>query len=186
MVMSVEVRQAPQPPDVPEETTAVMNVDVAQVMERVEDDLAKAEAELAAAQGRVTELRSVRDGFKLAIERYAATSLPAAKPEPRRIRPEDAEALRAIRNEAAHAENSRISALRQMDAALWALQTIGRPASTREIYEFLAQAGRNDDYEQVRSATTYLRRRELIRRVTDNLWAPTDRAVQHELDLSAP
>src|ERR1700746_3509514 len=45
-------------------------VDVEEVIRRVSADLEVAEAQLRAAEGRVNELRAIRDGLQYALQRY--------------------------------------------------------------------------------------------------------------------
>jgi hypothetical protein len=132
----------------------VINVDVESILKKVEEDLQAAEAQLRAAQGRVDELRNVRDGLRLAVERYGQ---PALFPGDH-----GRDAVRTIIDEWV--------AMSQSEATLAALRDIGRPATTREVYERMAGAGRPENHEQVRSALNYLKRREVARRIDRGLW----------------
>jgi hypothetical protein len=136
-------------------------------MRRVEEDLEVAEAELRAAEGRVQELRTVREGLRIAQERYSdkITGPSAAVP------------LKASGDAAQPAPVSvklngdtdvRIAGFRLVDATMHVLRTVNRPLTTREVYDRMQHAGRHENYEQVRNSLNYLKRVERVKRAGQN------------------
>lgn len=120
-------------------------------------DLEAAEAELRAAQGRVTELSAARAGLEFTMRRYGKA--------PVGVRPTAATASPVNAGQPVTEPPS------QADLCMEALRDFGRPASTQEIREKLDSAGHAYAYEQVRGALGYLhRRKKKIERVGSNLW----------------
>ena len=149
-------------------------MDVEAIIERADEDIAAAEAQVRAEVGRLEEanqrlreaeerlgeLRQLKQGFLQAIERYGSQASPLNTPDP--------ELAQSTQNGTAPHP---LLASTQVDAVLAALKEIGRPASTAEIYEKLKEAGRPEDAEQVRSTVGYLNRRaNRLRRVSRGLW----------------
>lgn len=125
-----------------------MPVDVESIMQRVEEDLAEAQAQLRAAQGRVDELVILRDGFSMAVQRYA----------PRNAAAVTAEILDELASPVANVSVRPRISLGQ--AVQKALEDLGRPASTREVFDQVKRLGRSENYEQVRASLHYLHSRQ--------------------------
>jgi len=158
-------------------------VDIEAIMRRVEADLETAQASLRAAQGRVNELLTVREGLRLAVERYSdeltasgptsLTESPASEEQERTETLTLVPAVTGVGTPGAapsinpSTSNGAGSALpfRQADACMILLEQAGRPLTTREVFERMQKAGRPENHEQVRSALTYLKRVRRIRRV---------------------
>jgi hypothetical protein len=161
----------------------VENVDIEALIKRVEMDLETAQAGLRAAQGRVDELLTVREGLRLAAERYPdAVAANTSEPEPDEMATGDQEpdgtsvsalagsavsdsfATGSLDGRGINGTGSMLH-LRQADACMVVLRTAGRPLTTREVFNRMQQAGRPEEHEQVRSSLTYLKRVKRIRRV---------------------
>jgi hypothetical protein len=135
-------------------------VDVNEIMRRVDEDLAAAEAQLRAAQGRVDELATVRDGLRLAVQRYGSV--------------ESNGPWQRLTESVERGTTRPFSEITQMEACLRILTELGRPATTQEVLDKLRSHGRPENYEQVRGALAYLLRKKRIKRVGPGLWeSPT-------------
>jgi hypothetical protein len=155
-------------------------VDLEKMVAQATTDLEAAEAQLHAAQQRVEELRTIRDGLRLGMERYGSAELGSADvhgtatygvtgasstvtagstrvtvTSARRRRP-------AKRRPAARRPNPEVS---QTELCITALKDFAKPASTTEIRERLNEGGHQYDAEQIRSALAYLLRRERVVRL---------------------
>jgi hypothetical protein len=123
-------------------------VDVEAIMRRVDEDLAEAQAHLRAAQGRVDELTTLRDGFRMAVQRYAPAAAKAVS-----ISDVAGPVTDSVRVEV----RPRVNLGQAVEKTL---EEFGRPASTREVYEQVGRMGRAETYEQVRSSLHYLESRQ--------------------------
>lgn len=129
-------------------------MDVDELIKRASADLEEAEAQLRAAEGRVAELRTIRDGLRFAVQRYGDTkAAPVAAPEP-----------------AAAVRSAATDEVSQTGLVFNALASIGRPAKTKEVHTKVLTAGRDYTFEQVRGALGYLLRKKRIKRVGTALW----------------
>lgn len=149
-----------------------MDVDLETVLARIQADRAEAEAQLRVIQGRLDELTSMEAGVQVAVSasrKYAPAALQATHHEDR-----------------TPTQERRWATLTNMDAAVAALAEIGRPASTREVYEKLRSAGRPEDFEQVRAAFGYLKRKKKIERASAGLWQPPMVTGTRDADVPAP
>ncbi|HEY1914381.1 MAG TPA: hypothetical protein VGH27_02285 [Streptosporangiaceae bacterium] len=179
-------------------------MDVEAIARRVDEDLVAAQEQLRAAQDkvaeaqqRIDELRVLRDGFALAVERYGDTTSGQAEPrrrtaskrQPRRSRrpggPVKSQASReSAGTEAAPAADGVPAPAADSvatpaadgepslaDACLAVLADFGRAATTTEVVAKLAEAGRVVRPELVRSSLGYLERRAgKVKRVGRALW----------------
>jgi hypothetical protein len=149
-------------------------VDVEAIIQRADEDIADAEAQVRAeigrlqeAQQRVTdaekrleELRQLKQGFLQTIERYGKLPTSADTPEHQPVESPGSEQV-----------PHPWLGLTQADAVLAAMAEIGRPATTGEIHDKLKKSGRPEDAEQIRSTVGYLyRRTHRIMRVSRGLW----------------
>jgi hypothetical protein len=133
-------------------------MDVDEMMRRASKDLEEAEAQLAAAEGRVAELKTIRDGLRFALQRYGQTQAAEA------VKPKAEEpTLRPAR--AGKPLDGTIG-----DMVLAVLGDAGRPLATVEVREMINASGRRLNREQVRSALHYLVRKDRISRVGPGLW----------------
>jgi hypothetical protein len=135
-------------------------MDIEAVLRKVDEDLAQAQAELRAAQGRVAELENVRTGLKVAIDRYG---LLQAAPDEGRAEVEHAGVAD---------ERDFYLAGNRMDMILDIVNRAGRPISTEEVTRRFKSMGRAETNEQIRSTLGYLKRVDKIERVGRGLWEP--------------
>jgi hypothetical protein len=175
-------------------------MDLEEMLARATAELEAAEAEYRAAQQRLDDLRTMREGMRLAMERYgpatpenansgaaagqpvngtAQGSEPTAGANVKQTAHGQAHGVLAApkRTAASTRRPKRRTARRQKPAAnqtdicIAALAEFGRAASNAEIRERLSEQGHNFDAEQVRSAFSYLMRRERVVRVQPGVWA---------------
>ena len=154
-------------------------MDLDDMLRRADAELAAAETELQAAQQRVTELRTIQQGVRLALQRYGrgSTVVPAAE---RATPGEDAAAMatsktpQSIREAGSH----RRSEVNQSDLCIETLEEFARPASSADVRERLRQRGHEYDPEQIRATFAYLLRKERVVRVSPGVWAlPSDHST---------
>jgi hypothetical protein len=139
----------------------VIGMDVEILLPKVDADLEAAETQLRAAQGRVDELRRLKESLLYAIRTYGMGQA-ATQVQPRaRVESTDAGTTGTA---------SQWSTLRNMDAAEMALREMGRPADTNEIRRFLEGVGRVLDHQQVKSSLNYLKNRKRVVSVKPGLW----------------
>ena len=131
-------------------------MDLDEMITKAAADLADAEAQFRAAQERMKELETIRDGLTLAKQRYGATSIgvPAARPEA----------------EVASPEGTGPELPAQTDLCLMALREFGRTVTVQEVREKLAAAGHELTRDQVRNALGYLLRKKRIVRPAAGQW----------------
>ncbi len=142
-----------------------MSVELQDLIDRATADLTEAEAALAAAEGRVAELQTIRDGLKYALQRYGQAEVAeAGKPK----------ADRGEAPAAAVVSTEKPLTGSYGDMALAVLREAGRPLSTAEVREAINARGQNLNREQVRGAVHYLVRRDRISRVGPGLWILPD------------
>jgi hypothetical protein len=140
-------------------------MDLDQMIKMAAAELEEAEAQFHAAQERVKQLETIRDGLSYAKERYGR-QLVEPRPGP------------GVDGDGDGGGDGRIGASRGSksvgDLVLDTLAAFGRPASTQEIFDRLTAEGHPlRDKEQVRSAAGYLsRRKKKIARSASNpnLW----------------
>jgi hypothetical protein len=138
-------------------------------------ELESAEADLQAAQQRVDELRTIQEGIRLAKNRYGqaqastqgqtappAGTTPAASPKTA-----GSQARRPRRRSPKRGH----SPVNQSDLCLALLAELGRPVSSTEARNRLAEQGHTYDAEQIRGAFAYLLRKDKIVRVEAGVWA---------------
>jgi hypothetical protein len=137
-------------------------VDTETIIRQVGIDLEAAEAQLGAAQDRVQELRTIREGLRLAAQRYGQVQTP--------VQPVDSGAPDA---------DDALTSISQTDLCYDVLVVkIGRRAATQEIREKANETpGRDLSHEQVRNALGYLLRKKRIKRIAPGLWEPLPRIV---------
>ena len=143
-----------------------MNVD--EMMRRASKDLEEAEAQLAAAEGRVAELKTIRDGLRFAVQRYGQGQAVEAA-EAKMVDP-------VIRVRPVAPKPSGGTSLGGM--VLKVLGDAGRPLSTSEVRESVNALGQQMNKEQARSALHYLLRKERIGRVGPGLWVLPERSAK--------
>jgi len=136
-------------------------VDTETIIGQVDIDLEAAEAQLRAAQDRVQELRTIREGLRLAAQRYGQVQIPA--------QPVDSGAPDA---------DGALTSISQTDRCYNVLAKIGRRATTQEIREKANETPGHDlGHEQVRNALGYLLRKKRIKRIAPGLWEPLPQIV---------
>lgn len=153
-------------------------MDAETMLEGIRGDLQQAQAEqeqadakLRAASGRVDELRAAERVVRAAMERYG--------------RKPDVVLNETTVFEVKSSDQPRWKRLPIMDAARQALVDLGRPATGYEVHDYLVKAGREENYQQVRSALAYAGRKGKIRRVGRGLWE-TKQSATDPRDSSAP
>jgi hypothetical protein len=151
-------------------------VDFEEMFTRATAELDVAETKLQAAQQRVEELRTIRDGMRLAMERYG----PAKPSPPGQDEPEGTKGAstgtkvtagtkrRTVRRRQTGRPAPEVS---QTDLCIVTLTEFGRPTSTTEIRDRLLENGHSYNPEQIRSALAYLLRQNRVERVTNGVWA---------------
>jgi hypothetical protein len=145
-------------------------VEVEAVIQRVEEDLAVAEAAYRAAEGRVRELRAVRDGLMIALERYSdkpSTSVVSVDTDATVVAIADSRQpapVSVFNGDGDNDSDDGIRSMRLKDATIRVLKRTHRPVTTREVYDRMHQAGRPENHEQVRSSLNYLKRVDRVKR----------------------
>ncbi len=135
-------------------------LDTDKIIRQVDLDLEAAESQLRAAQDRVQELRTIRDGLRLAAQRYGSVQI-------------HVQAVYSDDPDAGHPSGDS-----QSDHCFDVLAKIGRRATTQEIREKVNEAsGKTYSHEQIRSALGYLLRKKRIKRAGPGLWEPLPRVV---------
>jgi hypothetical protein len=153
-------------------TGGVMNLD--EMLTRNTADLEAAEAELRTVQQRVDELRTINEGMRLALERYgqAPTTDPAQAGSRDQGRTSTAKAAagaaRRPRRKPTRRSHPQVS---QSELCLGVLREVGRPISSAEVRDHLADQGHDFDAEQIRAAFAYLLRKERVVRVEAGVWS---------------
>src|SRR5215468_902846 len=146
-----------------------MDVDLEAVLARIRADRAEAEAQLSAAQARLDELASMEASVQvaaIAAEKYGQNvPAPTYAGQP-------------------SAQEPGWASLNNKQAALTALKAIGRPASTRAVYNKLRSVGRTEEFDQVRAALGDLKRKGSISKADRGLWQPPV-AIEAEAGISA-
>lgn len=147
-------------------------MDVRAALARAIAELAGAEAELRSAQERVDQLRTIRDGLELAVERYVSDQDGVAAREiERAIRPScAATAAGASENGSTASPLAQSESGSPMEISYDALETLSGPASTDEVHSKAVESGHPLNREQVRNALTYLRKIGRIERVAPGTW----------------
>jgi hypothetical protein len=133
-------------------------MEVDELIRRATADLEEAEAQLRAAEGRVMELRTIRDGLRFAVQRYGNMPVLGTAPTTSESSADSAR-LRDGETE-----------ISQTDRVFNTLEGIGRPAKSHEVHAKVQAAGYDYSFEQVRSALGYLLRKKRIKRVGKALW----------------
>lgn len=153
-----------------------MDVDLEAVLARIRADRAEAEAQLSAAQtqlsaaqARLDELASMEASVQvaaIAAEKYGQNvPAPTYAGQP-------------------SAQEPGWASLNNKQAALTALKAIGRPASTRAVYNKLLSVGRTEEFDQVRAALGDLKRKGSISKANRGLWQPPA-AIEADVGVSA-
>lgn len=135
-------------------------MDLAEVIQSAEKDLAAAEAALRVAEGRVQELRNVINGLRYAAKTYGATERGAT-------------AALTVTPSTPPAEvglGDQLAELSRIDATEKVLVELGKPARTEEIQRRLADSGRDDTFEQARNSLHYLTRLKRVDRIGRGLF----------------
>ena len=169
-----------------------------EALERAVSELEDAQAMLRAAQGRVRELETIRDGLQFAVARYdkqphrdreqmgpadetdqitvdggaGPVSAPPGDPEVADTVPSDprgADTVPSAPDILGQAPHAEPPS--QSALTLAALKALGGEAATHQVRGRLVAAGYTYDQEQVRNALTYLTRRNRVRRVAPGMWA---------------
>jgi hypothetical protein len=155
------------------------------------EELAVAEADLQAAQQRVTELRTIQDGIRLAQQRYGQQDL--AEPAASESRPAKAasNAGRRTRRKTA-SKTAKRPHTGHSTLCYDTLVELGGRTSTTEVTKVLLERGYDIDSEQVRNSFAYLVRKGQVERVEAGVWslattpADNDSRVQTLLDSVDP
>jgi hypothetical protein len=122
------------------------------------------------ARSRVEELRAMRDGARMLLERYGDDKPPDGG--------SDLGELSSL---------SVITEVSQTDLCEKELRELGRPATTREIHERLSAAGYKFNFEQVRSALGYLKRKDRVERAGPATWQfPRTREAENFAPVTTP
>jgi hypothetical protein len=173
----------------------VAAVDTRTALARAVAELDDAEAKLQVAQARVQELRTIRDGLQLAVERYdkplTDTGAAVDRLSVDKGQPQEAEAPRpaspGTRNAARGKRRKKGKAeARNTDLALAALKEHGSgPTSTREVLDWTTAHGHTLRYDQVRGALSWLLETGRVERVAPATWMLPREEVSPN-DASAP
>lgn len=163
---------------------SVILVDLDEMLRRATADLERSEAEarliqqrLDEARARVNELRVMRDGARMLVERYGETD--AATPVPTS---QEVGSGGKPRLDGGHAPV--LEDINQAELAMMMLRETGRATHTDEVYERQKAAGYPYDHEQIRSALGYLLRKGRIQRVGSATWiAP---GVRSDSETTSP
>lgn len=134
-----------------------MDVDLEAVLARIRADRVKAENQIRTAQSRLDELAS--------MEAHVTAAMRAAEEYGQGIQATERADRRPV-------PETNWASLTNKEAALKALNEIGRPASTREIYNKLRSVGRTEVFDQVRAALGDLKRRGQLTKASRELWQP--------------
>ena len=122
-------------------------------LERSEQEYRQMQQRLEDSRSRVEELRAMRDGARKLVERYG-----------------DDKSADEGSDLGELARLGVITEVSQTDLCEKELRELGRPATTREMHERLIAAGYTFDFEQVRSALGYLKRKNRVERVGPATW----------------
>lgn len=167
-------------------------MDIRSTYARAVADLEKTEARLQEVQARVNELRAIRDGLKLALERYekpledqgaAVEHLSVERAQADGTAPRRS----TSRTPAKRKRRAKGKTVRQTDLALAALKELGEPASTHAVLNSVNATGATGPtgqpftYDQIRGALTWLLRQDKVERPAPATWAlPTEEAPSQD------
>jgi hypothetical protein len=153
-----------------------VDLDLEQMLSRADAELESAESELQAIQQRLEELRAIKRGVKLAMQRYGSDITGSSPPM------RDANQATTNGDEAPRSSCESIPAgglaapLLSPDAphgdlCIEVLRVLKRPASSLQVRDHLMQRGRELDAEQVRNAFQYMLKRGRVVRTEPGVWA---------------
>jgi hypothetical protein len=141
-----------------------MAVDLEAVLARIRADRAEAQAQFNAAQAQLNAAQARLDELASMEASVQVTAIAAEKYD---------QAPQATQHaDQPFAQEPGWATLTNKDAALTALTAIGRPASTREVYDKLRSAGRTEEFEQVRAALGDLKRKGKLSKANREQWQP--------------
>jgi hypothetical protein len=157
-------------------------MDIKAVLARAAAELEEAEVQAAAIQARVQDLRAMRDGLQLAMDKYdpADGSISATSQVGEIAVAGDGEDGGVQLPLGIPTPDSVAGERSQSDLAMDVVSALARPTETVEVRNLLKAAGWNYSQEQVRSALTYLLRTERIIRVAPGTWALPKPAVEDD------
>jgi hypothetical protein len=130
-------------------------MDLDEMIDRAAAEFAVAEAQFRAAQARMKELETIRDGLTLAKQRYGPTQASAP----------------AVTAEAEGGSTPQVdSEVAQTDLVLGAMEGFDGHASVGDIRDRLAATGHELTRDQVRNALGYLLRKKRVVRPAAGQW----------------
>jgi hypothetical protein len=157
-------------------------MDPEEMLSRATAELESAETELRAAQQRVEELRTIKQGIQLAMQRYGhAVTLPTPSLGNDASVPGsggggvlyDSSTASRLHETTNHAK----SVVTQSDLLVETLKESGRPTTSMEIRQRLRQRGHELTAEQTRGGLAYLLRKERVVRTAMGVWALPEHAT---------
>ena len=147
-------------------------MDVRTALARAVAELEGAEAELRSAQERVNQLRTIRDGLELAVERYVSDLDGVAGRETERVVPSsDTGGAAGTPEHRTVSQAAQSEPESHTEISYDALKSLSGPQSTDEVHGRVVEHGHPLNREQVRNALTYLRKTGRIIRVAPGTWA---------------
>lgn len=144
-------------------------MDLDQMLEQSTAELESAEAELQAVQARVDELRTMREGIRLARDRFGQSQTgrhDQAADSATRSRTKSA--ARRPRRRSTKRQQPQTS---QTELCLQILADLGRPVTSNEVRQLLADQGQIFDAAQIRATFSYLLTKDKVVRIAPGTWA---------------
>ena len=155
-----------------------MDLDLEQMLSQADAELESAESELQAVQQRVEEIRAIKRGVQLAMQRYGGGvtgSSPSTGDAATQASTANGDDFLRTSPQSTPTGHSIASLIRpdtpHGDMCIEILRELKRPASSLEVRDHLVERGHGLDIEQVRNAFQYMLRRRRVVRTKPGVWA---------------